>query len=690
MFQGSLLLEEDVALDDCVVFYTDSRWVECLEEWKTSSYFGIDTEVYGEDHPGDGLNQWKGKIRLIQIGLVSERCICLDLGGIDGCSTPQHVVDEFFSILREVLPNPNILKIGQGFKYDALFFYIQYGIETRGIRDTMLMSQIYWAGLKSYRHRLDYIAERCGIKNVSKDEQTSEWWVPKLRNKQINYGCKDALVMIPIFLILGQWLVEAGLKDDAKVECECVAGFVEMEAEGMPVDVELLKENIKKYREAEQILLKPFLDEFPGVNPDSNKQLLPVLKKYLKKDIKSTEQRELAYYRDKPPIKSLLLSRSLRQLLQYQERMLDAYFDGAVRGIYNQCAPKGFGRSTCGDDKKSTKKGVNLQNPPNKLPDEFKAMGLPHPRSSFRCPEDSGRALISGDLSSAHARISADLSLDPVILAAYNSGLDMHSLTGSKLAEIRNLGKDWTPENIAKWKEDKSHPNQKVAKILRTTAKPTHYGNLNLQGADTLKDTVKNDADIDITKKEAQGLIKAWRETYKTLYAYQMKIIEDANNNSVRIKDAPYSYYIEYENKATGETVREDYTSDDYGVVRAITGRRLFMAKMKSKYKPKDPPSVKGPDAVAATWTMSESTIIKAAIVMFMQDRDKHPEWEAKLANLAHDEICVTSNKQYALDTAKSLQACMRAAMAWWIKSIPPDEMDKPASSLILSDWAEH
>ncbi|MBW4460575.1 MAG: hypothetical protein KME47_10080 [Nodosilinea sp. WJT8-NPBG4] len=666
MFQGSLLLEEDVALDACVVFYTDTRWAECLEEWKTARVWGLDIETFGLDDPRDGLNPWKGSIRLIQVGLPSGQCLVLDLGGIDGCKTPQVVIDEFLSVLKTQLKSRHHLTVGQNLKFDLLFILCKYGFEARGTRDTMLMSQLYWAGLKQIRHSLKEIASRVGFGEVDKTEQTSEWWAPILTNKQINYASKDALLVIDIFYKLGEMLVNDGLKGDGLIECEALPAFVMMEYYGMPVDIKLLKENIKKYQDAEAIVLEPFTKQFPNASASSPKQLLTTLSEYLKKPLTGTSADDLAPYKSNPPIAAILSWRSLTTLLDYQLGMLKSYHDGAVRGIYRQQAPKGFGRSTCGGDKRSGRLGVNLQNPPARVPKELEALGLPHPRSAFRIPPNENKKLLSGDLSSAHSRLATEYSGDETLKAIYNDGLDMHAATASKLAQLKGKGSDWTIENITKWRKDKDHPNYKEASLLRQVAKPTFYGSLNMQGGNTLKTTAKTDAGIDMTVKEAKDAIKAWRETYNGLYKFQLKAIDETNKNTVVIE------------------------GKEYGVAVGMTGRRLFMLKMLSDFRPNDPPAVKASDCVSFFWTGAEGSVIKLAMIGFLMEIDKHPEWEAVLSNVCHDELCVTSNAIHVLDVAKALQANMQAAMQNWIKCIPVDDINANPEDLIISSWADH
>ena len=60
-------------------------------------------------------------------------------------------------MLKPLLEDPAVLKIGQNMKYDAKIF-ARYGVDVAPIDDTMLMSYAMNAGL--HGHGMDTLAER--------------------------------------------------------------------------------------------------------------------------------------------------------------------------------------------------------------------------------------------------------------------------------------------------------------------------------------------------------------------------------------------------------------------------------------------------------------------------------------------------------------------------------------------------
>lgn len=654
------LLTDEQPLDSCIVLPSDPRWQQALLEWDNSTTFTLDIETYGEQS-GDGLHPWKGKIRLIQIGLPSGLVIIADLGGWEGCN-PEHrpsISKQFLPRLRDHLKNPNRLVLGMNLKFDLMFLKVKFGFEARSCRDVMLMSQLLWAGLP-IPHSLKGIAERLGFE-VDKSQQNSEWGFP-LNNNQLNYAAKDVTILFTIFAKLHQMLLEAKLVDSYNSEMLALPCFVQMEFYGMPVDYDLLIEVLAKYQATTELVLKPFTELFPGVNPDSSQQVIAAVRDKLNIHLDGTAQEHLAPYWNNSELKALSLWRTITTYIDYLLNVKKCYFDGSVRGVYRQIAPKGFGRSTCGADKKSNRDAVNLQNPPNMMPEELKQYNLPSVRCIFRSATEQ---LLVSDLSSAHARIATDASRDKKLIEIYNSGADLHSVTASGIAKLR--GKNWDDKYIAKTRKDKSHLDQPDCDLFRQVAKPLFYGSLNWQGWATLQTTIRKESNVTLTDDEAKAAIKAWQTTYADLFNFQ-KITHK---------------------KASSTKHTFPFFAGEFGEVRGHSNRRIFMPFRVSDFKPDSPAQIKNTDCVSFVWTSCEADIIKLAMGLFLLECDKHPEWQAKQRNIAHDELDVTCNPEYKLEVATSLQSHMRSAMAKFIKSIDPDDMTSKPESLLVNSWVD-
>jgi len=652
MIQSSLFqfVKDDTPLDPNIILLNNTQWENCLDELKQAQYCGLDIETYGSQ-PEHGLNPWKGEIRLIQIGLPSGRTLICDLQN-KGFDSPRK---RFFEILRDRLRN--IICIGTSLKFDALWLRVKYGMIIYRPRCIQLMSKVLWAGIRFMKHSLKEIAERCGIE-IDKTEQTWDWG-GKLTNKQLNYAHFDAHVPIKCCAKLVEWLREAGCLTSAMIECEAMPAFCETEYFGQPVDYAKLQATREAYRIAWNDSIKPFQAAFPGINPNSPKQVASALAAKYGKDFDSTSDDVLSKYQD-PALTALLENRSLKTQVDRLDELHTRYFDGSVRGKVQQIAGEedeagaGMGRSAY--------KEPNWQNI-GKLQPNWKKLGLPPTRAVVRAPK--GYVYICADLSQAHARIACQVSKDPFLIKAYADDYDVHSDMAFELAKKRNL--DWNAKQIKQWSKDKNHPNHSEAKTLRDAAKNCFYGSLNLQAPSTLVRTCSGSAEpIFITEDEAKYLIQLWRQKYAGLYSFQRLRITEAGNKSI----LPVSYK----------------GSVEYGSITGPTGRRLFLAKLPNKYQ-KGEKTIKGTDCVSFIWMGAEADIIKHAMAEIFYLRD--PKWELNFRNMAHDELNLTALEEYAEPASKLVFDCIHKAMKRVISIIPVDEANASPAGLIIEDWSK-
>jgi len=655
-YQPSLFGPAPSPLDSSVVLLRDPRWPEALAALEAARGLGLDIETYGAND--DALSPWRGEIRLIGVALPEGLTLVADLGGaLDERARRQAELAPFLDALRRKLADRDVLKVGHNLAFDLLWLLVKFNMPARCVRDTMLCSRVLWAGMGAkggrycptcrlslaqacscdtppqtfprLEHSLEAAAERCGL-SVDKTERASDW-AGRLSNAQYNYNARDAQAALAVYKVLRPRLKEAGCLVSAIIESEACPAYVEMAYRGMPVDDAELDRVLGMYRAAQAKVLEPFTERFPHVNPASPAEVLEALQR-AQMPVHGTDDAALAEWKDAPPVAALLAWRSLGTQTKYLEGIAARKHGGAVRSTYNQIAPAGHGRSASRDP--------NLQNPANldEHP-EWKALGLPSPRAIFRAP--AGKRLIVGDLSQAHARIATECSQDPVLIAAYRDGLDMHCRTAAALAAAQ--GKHWSPEQIAEWRKDASHPNNAACKKLRQDGKTGFYSGLNLGGSDEQK--------------------AAMRQTFKALVRFQRRQIDESS----------------------ARRVRTPWAGPDYGLVRGPTGRHLYLELLPGKYGP----SVKGTDCVAFTWMGAEADVIKCALGQIQRDFDEHPEWGAHLCNMAHDEVNALCGEAHAPAVAACVQARLHQAMRAVVKCIPVDEAGADPNKMICQSWAD-
>ena len=132
-------------------------WIDRIYE---KGYVAVDTETTGlnemrADLVGISLSVEPG--RACYIPLIHKASGSDDLFGSDDLAEGQMDMEECLAMLKPVLEDDAILKIGQNMKYDAKIF-ARLGIDVAPIDDTMLMSYAMHAGL--HNHGMDLLSER--------------------------------------------------------------------------------------------------------------------------------------------------------------------------------------------------------------------------------------------------------------------------------------------------------------------------------------------------------------------------------------------------------------------------------------------------------------------------------------------------------------------------------------------------
>jgi ribonuclease D len=126
-----------------------------------------------------------------------------DLGGYDGDRgkiAAELTALGFFDALRDTVSSKKQRTIGHNLLFDLTWLLHKFGIAPWCVGDTMLLSQIYWAGISTYKHGLKAVAARLDIE-VDKSEQKSNWGFP-LTSNQLLYAGVDVHGLFPVYLDL--------------------------------------------------------------------------------------------------------------------------------------------------------------------------------------------------------------------------------------------------------------------------------------------------------------------------------------------------------------------------------------------------------------------------------------------------------------------------------------------------------
>lgn len=279
------------------------------------------------------------------------------------------------------------------------------------------------------------------------------------------------------------------------IEIPLAEVLVSMERVGMKVDVKGI-EGFSDILSANICEMENRIYELAGekFNINSPKQLgivlfeklgLPARKKT--KTGYSTNAEVLEELANEFPIVSLILEyRTFTKLRStYCEGLLKAvHSDNRVRSTFNQTETR-TGRLSSTEP--------NLQNIPVRTP-------LGREMRKFFIAED-GFVIIDADYSQIELRVLAALSGDRNMIDAFNSGVDIHSVTASKVFDVAL---------------------NEVTSELRSKAKAVNFGIVYGIGAFSLS------KDIKTTRAEADSFIKSYLALYSSVSSYMSKCITDA------------------------------------------------------------------------------------------------------------------------------------------------------------------
>lgn len=338
-------------------------------------------------------------------------------------------------LLKPLLEDPNIKKIGQNLKYD-MSILAQHGINLQGISfDTMLES--YVIDSVATRHDMDSLAEMyLGEKTIAFSDVAGKG-ANQLTFNQIAleqaapYAAEDADITLRLHNTLWPKLQSEpsllGVFSD--IELPLVPVLSRIERAGALVDDTLLFQQSHelglRIDELERHAWDLAGQEFNLASPKQlgdilfNQLEIPVLKKTAKGAPSTKEEvlQELAL--DYPLPKVLLEHRGLAKLKSTYTDKLPTMINrvtGRIHTSYHQSGTA-TGRLSSSDP--------NLQNIPIRNAEGRRV------RQAFIVPD--GYKLIAADYSQIELRIMAHLSEDPNLLTAFANGLDIHSATASEV-----------------------------------------------------------------------------------------------------------------------------------------------------------------------------------------------------------------------------------------------------------------
>lgn len=351
---------------------------------------------------------------------------------------------ETIPLVKPLLEDPKIKKIGQNIKYDLMVLR-RAGIELLGIDfDTMIAS--YLIDPSERRHNIDDLAEYyLGHKTITFKELVGvgKSAVPITEvplERLSDYAIEDADIAFRLYTLFGPKIVQNELTDLFRdIEMPLLQVLAGMEYTGVRIDTAhfeaMRKETLSKIVKVEKNIYRLAGREF---NINSTRELSAILfdelgLKPLKKTKTgfSTDIQVLEGLQGRHEIIDSLIT--YRTLSKLQGTYIDALpklispVTGRIHTSYNQTVAA-TGRLSSSDP--------NLQNIP--VRDD---LGRQIRRGFIA---DKGFILMSADYSQIELRLAAHYSEDKNMISAFRDGIDIHNMTASSVfgADINSITPD--------------------------------------------------------------------------------------------------------------------------------------------------------------------------------------------------------------------------------------------------------
>jgi DNA polymerase-1 len=481
-------------------------------------------------------------------------------------------------IIRPLLENERILKIGQNMKFDIQVL-ANYGIEVKGILfDTMIAHYLLEPDM---RHNMNLLSEvylsyspvhiesLIGEKGESQKNMRSAP-IEKLKE----YAVEDADVTLQLKEVFEPRIKSEGLSELASgIEMPLIYVLAVMERNGVILDEAELKSITAGLRD-DIINLEKEIFELAGTefNISSPKQLGDILFLRMKLDENArvtktkqfiTNEEILQRLTHKHPIINKVLEyRGLKKLLTTYVEALPQLIDkktGRIHTSYNQ-AVAATGRLSSNNP--------NLQNIPvrDERGREIRKAFIP----------EKGHLFLSADYSQIELRLMAHLSKDESMISDFLSGNDIHAATASKIFHVDI--KDVTRE-------------------MRAKAKTANFGIIYGISSFGLSER------LGIGRKEAKDLIDGYFNTYPGVKRYMDESIQKAREK---------------------------------GFVTTMFGRRRYLRDIHSRNQ-----VVRGNaerNAINAPLQGSAADIIKIAMVR-IHEKLREGKFMSKMILQVHDEL---------------------------------------------------
>ena len=414
-----------------------------LQKWIDSvysrGYVAIDTET-------TGLNDMRADLVGISLCIEAGSAAYLPLrhrdGEVDDLFATDRLVEgqmdqtDALGMLKPMLEDPAIMKIGQNMKYDAKIL-ARVGIKINPIDDTMLISYAQNGGL--HNHGMNFLSERyldhvpIPIKTLLGTGKSAITFDSVSIDEATRYAAEDADITLRLWKNLKPKL---HLKKVTTVyetlERPLVPILVEMEMNGIKVDRDSLSRMSNGFAQ-KMAALEFEIHELAGrsFNLGSPKQLGEILFDEMSMP-GGKKGKTGAYATGVDVLEELAMEHVLPgRVLDWRQlsKLKSTYTDALQEHIHPETGRVHTSYSIAGTSTgRLASTDPNLQNIPIRSEDGRKI------REAFVA--DTGNSLVALDYSQIELRILAHIADIGTLKQAFADGIDIHSLTASQMFDV--------------------------------------------------------------------------------------------------------------------------------------------------------------------------------------------------------------------------------------------------------------
>jgi len=486
---------------------------------------------------------------------------------------------EYFNILKPFFNNKEIIKVGHNIKFDIKVLFKYDVVVSEPIYDTMVAHYLINPDM---RHNLDTLSESylnyspISIESlIGKKGKNQKSMRDIPINEVTNYASEDADLSLQLKYIFDKELESNGVKDIFReIEIPIINVLSDMEKEGINLDSTYLNKLEQEFEKDLNKLKKDIFNQSgEEFNLNSPKQLGDILFDKLKLVSKPKKTKTGQYSTSEEVLSSLADDHEIiRSILEW--RSLDKLQNTYVKSLPNEVSIRTnkihtkFNQTVTTTGRLSSN-SPNLQNIPIRTQNGQKI------RKAF-IPRNDDFELMAADYSQIELRVIASISKDQNMIDAFINNQDIHTITASKIYNIKS---------------------DKVTREQRGNAKTVNFGIIYGVSAFGLSQQTN------LTRSESKLMIESYFENYPGLKSYMSNQIDFARTN---------------------------------GYVETIMGRRRYLQNINSQNNMIRSGAER--NAINAPIQGSAADIIKIAMIR-IHNEFKKQSLKSKMLLQVHDEL---------------------------------------------------